>query len=415
MILLPIVRLLFQTVFLALGQIWANKVRAILTTLGIIIGVAAVVWVVAATTVMKDFVLNQFATFGANKVWIFPRRPQEQRDRFNWRQIRLTTKEVDGILVNCPSLSRITPVQDITTSAEYGDRMKPFVPVHGIRPIWHEIEQRFVTQGRTFSSIDIDSKLNVCLVNDKAIEEFALPTDPSGLVMLVDKRRFTIVGVVETKSVSPMFGGDEARSEIFIPYPVAEIMRPDRGVYAIAQTERPELFEDAKAEVSFYLRRVRGLKPDDPNTFGVEAIEQFISKIKEVAVYITAFMGVIVSISLLVGGIGIMNIMLVSVSERTREIGLRKAVGARPEVILMQFLVEAVVLCMVGGAIGLGIGQGFAYLLKFIPMLKVTSVTVPAWAVGLAVGFSALTGVIFGMFPAIKAARLNPIDALRHE
>ncbi len=410
-----IIRVLFQTVFLALGQIWANKVRAILTTLGIIIGVAAVVWVVAATTVMKEFVLNEFATIGANKVWIFPRRPPEQRDRFNWRQIRLTTKEVDGILANCPSISRLTPVQDITTSVEYGDRMKPFVPVHGIRPVWHDIEQRFVTQGRTFSTIDLDSKLNVCLINDKAIEEFALPADPTGIVMLVDKRRFTVVGVVETKTVSPMFGGDEARSEIFIPYSVVQIMRPDRGVYAIAQTERPELFEDAKAEVTFYLRRSRGLQPDDPNTFGVEAIEQIISQFKKIAVFITAFMGVIVSISLLVGGIGIMNIMLVSVSERTREIGLRKAVGARPEVILMQFLVEAVVLCMVGGAIGLLIGQGFAYMLKFLPFLKVTSVAVPAWAVGLAVGFSALTGVIFGMFPAIKAARLNPIDALRHE
>jgi len=293
--------------------------------------------------------------------------------------------------------------------------MKPFVPVHGIRPVWHEIEQRFVTIGRTFSSIDEESKRNVCLINDKGIEEFALPEDPSGTVILVDKRRFTIVGVVETKTISPMFGGDEARSEIFIPYSVSEIMRPDRGVYVIAQTKQPELFEDAKAEATFYLRRSRGLKPDDPNTFGVEAIEQIIGKFKEIAVYITAFMGVIVSISLLVGGIGIMNIMLVSVSERTREIGLRKAVGARPEVILMQFLVEAVVLCMVGGGIGIVIGQGFAFLLKFIPFLKVDSVGVPVWAVLLAFGFSALTGVVFGMFPAIKAARLNPIDALRHE
>jgi len=412
---MTIIRLVFQTVVLALGQIWANKVRAILTTLGIIIGVAAVVLVVAATTAMKQAVLKEFATFGANKVWIFPRRPQEQRDRFNWRQIRLTTEQADGIAANCPSISSLTPVQDITTSVEYGDRMKPFVPVHGIRPIWHEIEQRFVTQGRPFSRIDDEEKLNVCLINDKGIEEFALPEDPSGTVILVDKRRFTIVGVVETKSVSPMFGGDEARSEIFVPYSVSEIMRPDRGVYIVAQTSRPELFEDAKAEVTFYLRRVRGLTPDDPNTFGVEAIEQFIGGFKRIAMFITAFMGVVVSISLLVGGIGIMNIMLVSVSERTREIGLRKAVGARPEVILMQFLVEAVVLCMVGGALGLAIGQTFAYTLKFIPFMKIESVVVPLWAVILAFGFSVVIGVAFGMFPAIKAARLNPIDALRHE
>jgi putative ABC transport system permease protein len=410
-----LVRVLFQTVFLALSQIWANKVRSVLTTLGIIIGVAAVVGAVAITTGFKDFVLKEFATVGANKVWIFPRRPPEQRDRFNWRQIRLTVDEADGIERNCPSLARLTPIADITSSVEYGDRMKPFVPIHGIRPVWHDIEQRFVTVGRTFSRIDEDERLQVCLINDKAIEEFALPQDPTGISILVDKRRFRIVGVVETKTVSPMFGGDEARSEIFVPFRTADMMRPDRGVYCIAQTDKPEHFDDAKAEVSFYLRRSRHLKPDDPNTFGVEAIEQIISQFKKIAAGITMFTGLVVSISLLVGGIGIMNIMLVSVSERTREIGLRKAVGARPEVILMQFLVEAVVLCLVGGAVGLMIGQGFVLAVASIPMLHLESASVPAWAVALAVGFSALTGVVFGMFPAIKAARLNPIDALRHE
>jgi putative ABC transport system permease protein len=410
-----LLRVLFQTVFLAIGQIWANKVRSMLTTLGIIIGVAAVVATVAATTGLKEFVLREFATVGASKVWIFPRRPHEQRDRFNYRQIRLTAKEVDGLLAACPSFLRLTPVQDITTSVEFGDRNKPFVPVHGIRPVWHDIEQRFVTHGRPLSSIDDESKRHVCLVNDKAIEEFALPSDPSGEVILVDRRRFTIVGVVETKEVSPMFGGDEARSEIFVPFSVADMMRPDRGIYAIAQTKAPELFEDAKAEATFYLRRYRNLKPDDPNTFGVEAIEQIISQFKKIAAGITAGAGGIVAISLLVGGIGIMNIMLVSVSERTREIGLRKAVGARPEVILMQFLVEAVVLCLVGGAVGLVMGQGIIMGVASIPKSPLSEASTPAWAVALAVGFSALTGVVFGMFPALKAARLNPIDALRHE
>jgi putative ABC transport system permease protein len=303
----------------------------------------------------------------------------------------------------------------MTCPVQYGDITKPFVPVRGIRPAWHEIEQRFVTYGRTFSSIDEESRQNVCLINDKTVEEFGLEKDPTGDVILVDKRRFMIVGVVETKQISPMFGGDEAKSEIFIPFSLADSMRPDRGMYVVAQTKSPELFEDAKAEITFYMRRVRHLQPDDPNTFGVEAIEQIISQFKKIATGITAGAGGIVAISLLVGGIGIMNIMLVSVSERTREIGLRKAVGARPEVILLQFLVEAVVLCLVGGAVGLLIGQGITAALANIPKSPLAGASVPAWAVGLAVGFSAFTGVVFGMFPAIKAARLNPIDALRHE
>ncbi|MBC7835927.1 MAG: ABC transporter permease [Phycisphaerales bacterium] len=410
-----LLRLAFQTLFLAIGQIWANKVRAMLTTLGIIIGVAAVVSTVAATNGLKNFVLTEFSSFGANKVWVFPRRPPEMRDRFSWRKIRLTDDEADGLAANVPSFERLTPVLDFTAPTQYHEMRKPFVPVHGIRPVWHDIEARFVTQGRPFSRIDEEEQLNVCLVNDKAIAELGLPTNCPGEYLLVDNRRFLIVGVVETKAVSPMFGNDDAMSEVFIPFRTARAMRPDGGIYVIAQTKRPELFEDARAETTFYMRRVRGLKGDDPDTFGVEAIEQVISQFNKIASGITMGAGGIVAISLLVGGIGIMNIMLVSVSERTREIGLRKAMGARPAVILLQFLVEAVVLCMIGGAVGLAIGQGITLALREIPNGPLKQAEIPAWAVALAVGFSATTGLIFGMFPAIKAARLDPIDALRHE
>jgi putative ABC transport system permease protein len=191
-----IARLLFQTVVLAMGQIWANKVRAILTTLGIVIAVWAAISTVAAVNALKEFVLHEFATVGANKVWIFPQRPRDQRDRFGWRQIRVTREQADGIAANCPSISRLTPIMEITAPVQFGDITKPFVPVRGIRPAWHDIEQRFVTQGRTFSTIDEETRRNVCLVNDKAIEEFALEKDPTGDVILVDKRRFVIVGVV---------------------------------------------------------------------------------------------------------------------------------------------------------------------------------------------------------------------------
>lgn len=410
-----LVRLLAQTVLLALGQMWANKVRAMLAMLMIVIGVGALVLITGSSEGFKSNILKEFSSVGANKVWVFPRFPREARSRFNWRQVRMTEKETNGLLANCPSLERLTPILEFTADAQYGSQRKPFVRVQGIRPIWHEIEQRFVTAGRPFSNIDLEAVRNVCLVNDKAIEELGLPNGGPGNSLLVGGRRFLVVGVVETKLVSPMFGANDAQSEVYIPFNTASVMRPDNGIYIVSQTRRPELFEDAKAEITFFMRKQRGLKPDDPNTFGIEAIEQYIAQIKRIGTMMTVFLSGLVMVALLVGGVGIMVIQLVSVTERTREIGLRKAVGAKPGVILMQFLVEAVVLCLVGAAIGLGIGHALVYGIRVMPKSPLEEASVPLWATLVAVIFCAGVGVVFGMFPAIKAARLDPIDALRHE
>jgi len=409
------VRLLMQTVVLAIGQIWANKVRAILTTLGIVIGVGAVITVVAATDGLQKFVLKEFATVGASKVWVSPRMTREMRGKYSWRQIRLTTREVDGLLDKCPSLARLTPVMEMSMTVAFGEEFKATVPVQAIRPEWNQIENRAILQGRPFSRIDEEERLPVCIVNDKAIEELGLNKEPAGQQIMLSDRKFTIVGVVETKTAFAAFRGDEANSEVFIPFSTGEMLRNEPRLYVIAETRSPELYEDAKAEIRFYMRRVRNLKPEEPDTFRIDALEQIIQQFNKIATGIKLFMGCIVAISLLVGGIGIMNIMLASVSERTREIGLRKAVGARPAVILMQFLVEAVTLCLVGGGIGLAIGFAFIMGIKMIPDLPMSEATVPMWAVLVSVLFSAGTGVVFGMLPAIKAARLDPIDALRHE
>jgi putative ABC transport system permease protein len=412
-----ILRLLIQTVVLALQQIWANKIRAMLTTLGIVIGVSAVIILAAAGQGFKTFVLDQFSAFGASKVWIFPRMPPEQRDRFSFRQIRLNTDQVDSILSYCPSLQAITPVMQINATVQAGDRVQQFVNIQGVRPSWHDIEERSVIRGRALMQVDEDERRQVCLVNDKAIEELGLDADPTGTTILAAERRFLIIGVVETKQVSPMFGGNEAQTEIFIPFNTGVSIRPEPRLYAIGKTKAPELFEDAKAEVTAHLRRVRHLGPEDPDTFGVQAIEQAISQFKKVAGGITVFIAGVVSISLLVGGIGIMNIMLVSVSERTREIGLRKAIGARPEVVLLQFLVEAITLCLMGCVLGLIIGGAIVLAMRSFggETSPVAKAEAPMWSIILSVVFSAGTGVIFGMFPAIKASRLDPIVALRHE
>ncbi len=412
---MTLIRLITQTVFLALGQMWSNKIRTMLTTLGIVIAVIAVICTVAAMVGLKQFVLGELASIGANKVWIFPRMPPDQRDRFSFRQIRLTIEQVDGIAANSPSIQRLSPIMQINAPVQYEDRVRPFVSVQGIKPEWHEIEQRFVTFGRTFTANDDKERLQVCLINDKGVEEMGLDSDPTGDFILIEGRRFKIVGVVETRNVSPMLGGDESQTEIFIPFGTGMMLRDEPRLYIVAQTFTADQFEDARAEVRFYLRRVRNLTPDDPDTFGIESIEQARQQFGIIAGALTTAVGGLVGISLIVGGIGIMNIMLVSVSERTREIGLRKAVGARPEVILLQFLIEAVTLCMVGGAIGLGFSQAMVTAARFSGIELIKGAEIPAWAVILAVGFSAATGVIFGMFPAMKAARLDPIEALRHE
>jgi putative ABC transport system permease protein len=224
-----------------------------------------------------------------------------------------------------------------------------------------------------------------------------------------------VIGVVETTQAR-FFGMNTSSAEIFIPFSVAEKLQ-DRFFFMRIEGmfQGPEVAEEGQDEVRFVMRRMRGIAPGEVETFQVAAIDRFIEQFKTLATGITAIAGGIVGISLLVGGIGIMNIMLVSVSERTREIGLRKAVGATPTAILLQFLLEAVTLCLVGGFIGIAIGRLAAFGLTRIPGAQLEQADIPFWAVALSFVFSAATGVIFGMFPAIKASRLDPIEALRHE
>jgi len=406
-----------QAIMLALSQIWVNKTRSFLTALGIIIGVASVTSVIAALSALKTKVLTEFEAFGASKMFIFPDRPDDSpRNKYPWESVRLKPHELELIRENCPSILDLTPQTSLGASIQYESELRDGVNVTGIWPGWHEIERRDVIMGRPFSSLDVQDAKQVCLVNDKAIGELRMDADPTGDSILLNSRRFKIVGVVETVQSAGMFGPSTTQSEVFIPFSTAVQMQDedDYFFFIICKLKSPEVSEEAKAEAKFVLRHARHLEPGEPDTFQIEAIDQFIEQFKSIAAGITAVAGGIVGISLLVGGIGIMNIMLVSVSERTREIGLRKAVGATPAAILMQFLLEAVTLCFVGGMIGVFIGELFALGVSSIPDVGIKA-TVPWWAVVMSFGFSAFVGVVFGMFPAIKAARLDPIDALRHE
>jgi putative ABC transport system permease protein len=410
-----LLRFLLQSVALALGQIWVNKTRAVLTTMGIVMGVSAVTAVIAALTGLRSNILYEFETLGTNKLYIVPQWPDSGRHQHaSYRIIQFQPGQFEGLVDYCPSVSTITLISQRGERVIHGDRSIDDARVIGIESAWHDIENRSVTLGRPFSLLDNQRAAQVCLINPEVRDKLHLNRDCIGDSIYIANRRFLIVGVIEPHVESSMFGGPQGGSEVFLPFRTHHNIW-DSWLYAIAAAKSPQLSDSARAEVRFFLRQRRKLKSEDPDTFRIEVIEQYLKQFDRVAVTITVVAGGIVGISLLVGGVGIMNIMLVSVSERTREIGLRKAVGARPAAILFQFLVESVTLCALGGILGVAGGWILTMLMALLPGAHLDKAYIPSWSIIVSIGFSALIGVFFGMFPAFKAARLDPIEALRHE
>ncbi|HWP40854.1 MAG TPA: ABC transporter permease, partial [Tepidisphaeraceae bacterium] len=365
--LLSPLRLGYQSAVLAMAQIWANKTRAILTTIGIIIGVASVTAVIAALTGLKSKVLADFETFGTNKIFIFAWRPEYGPKRYApWWAFRFKPQEFDGLLEHCPSVARFTRIAEMRRQVSFQQTQLDNVEVMGIEPDWHRIENRSVIEGRPFSLIDNEQARPVCLVSPALRDRLRLDRDCIGQSIMVQSDRYLIVGVIEPPHQLAIFGDGGQGYELFIPFNTAwRRYRP--GLFCIAASRSADVSEEARAELNFFLRKQRRLKPDEPNTFRLEVLQRIIDQFQSVALAITMVAAGVVGISLLVGGVGIMNIMLVSVSERTREIGLRKAVGARPAAILLQFLVEAVMICLFGGLIGILCGYGLTRGLASIP------------------------------------------------
>ena len=409
-------RLFYQSVYLAIGQIWANKMRSILTTMGIVIGVASVTAVIAALTGLKSKILTQVETLGTNTIFISPRVPDRGPKRHaNWWQLRFRPEEFDEMLEHCPSVEAVSRVGGVgRRTVKYGEQSVDNVEINGIEPAWHRIEHRPIVLGRMFSPIDDMQVRQVCLIEPKLRNKLRLDRDCIGETIRVGYHAFRIVGVIEPRPQMDFGDSSQERYEVFVPFRTLDRLG-EPFMWGMAVGKSADTLEEAQAELRFFLRRTRHIRPGQPDTFRVESLQSALETFNKIAVIVTLVAGGIVGISLLVGGVGIMNIMLVSVSERTREIGLRKAVGARRSAILTQFMIESVVLCFVGGLVGVGFGQLLTMAIANIPQVKLDLAHIPLWAIGLSFSFAGIVGIFFGMFPAIKAARLDPIEALRHE
>ena len=412
-------KIFYQSIYLAMGQIWANKMRSALTTLGIVIGVASVTAVIAALTGLKTEVLGEMESVGTSTIYISPRRPDTGPLRHaSYWTIRFLPEHFEGLLEHCPSIECFSRIAQIGgRTVRYGEKSIENVSITAVEPDYHKIDNRPIELGRPLSYIDNEQVRQVCLVDIKLRDDLHLDMDCIGETILIGYHKFVIVGVIEYQP--DMMNMNMGSYEILIPFKTA--YKLDNPTFSVrAASKSPEIMDEAQREIKFFLRRTRQIEPTEPDTFSIDSIQRYITMFTTIAAMVTFVAGGIVSISLLVGGIGIMNIMLVSVSERTREIGLRKAVGAKKSAILTQFLIESVVLCCLGGLIGIICGQLMVMLidavLQAVKDVKVLdNAFIPLWAIALSFGFASSVGIFFGIFPAMKAANLDPIEALRHE
>jgi putative ABC transport system permease protein len=397
---------------IALRALWANKMRSLLTTLGIIIGVAGVIGVVSIVQGLQFLITNQFQGLGANFMMVLPKQ-QQQGPGVVQRPVRLTWDDGLAIRESVGGIQLITPQIFGPAQAKYRDRQHSSFVV-GVNQDWPEVNNFAVDQGRFFNKLDLDRRQKVAVLGVEVIDELRLGS-PLGKEIYVGSLPVTVIGIMEEKGQSL---GQNLDDLIFVPFDTA------LGIFGRRAAEQVQLrmriantdnIDQIREEMKALLRRRHKIQEGDPDDFQIIVQDELLDQFSKFLSAVTLVVGGIVSIALLVGGIGIMNIMLVSVTERTREIGIRKSVGARRQDILVQFLIEAVTLSLLGGAIGLLLGFGMGRLATALIPGNLPPAHVPLWAVLVAFGFSTLVGVFFGIYPAGKAARLDPIEALRYE
>jgi len=404
--------MLIENLLMALKAIWANKMGAMLTTLGIVIGRAAAIAVVASVHAFSQVITNEVQNLGSNTLVVRPQRPAG-KDGEKLGKIVLTWEDGQALMRVCPSVSIVTPILQDFGTVKFEDQKADY-PVAGVQPVFQDVRNYYVETGRFFSALDDSGRAAVTVIGHGVLRDLKLPDNPLGRDLLVRGRAYRIIGVMESKG---QILGQDLDKFVIIPYGTAAAVQGQAAadqVRLLVRSTTPETVDAAQLEIENALRVRHRLRPEQPNDFEIETQKELLKTFSKFANGVTYVVAGVVSIALLVGGIGIMNIMLVSVTERTREIGVRKAVGAKRGHILAQFVIEAITLALVGGLVGIvmGIGVG-AIAAKLIPNWP--GFFVPVWALVLSFGFSSAVGLFFGIYPAAKASRLDPIESLRYE
>jgi len=398
---------------IAVRALVRNKLRAILTMLGIIIGVASVIAMLAIGEGSKAKMREQMSSMGTNMVMVMPN--FQRRGGVSMgasSSMVLKYSDVLALRNEATALSAVSPEVRASGQVIYSNQNTQ-TTVYGVSEEYLSIRKLEIENGRVFNPTEVKSMAKVCILGQTVVENlFGAGADPVGLNIRIKNLPFTVIGVLKDKGESGM--GQDQDDLILAPYTTVQrrLAAIDyiNGIYASAVTE--EKSAKAIAEVEEILRRAHKLKDSQENDFRVMSQSELITTVSSITDMMTILLGAIAGISLLVGGIGIMNIMFVSVTERTREIGLRMSIGGRGKDILKQFLVESILLSILGGALGVIFGyliaKGAGSLLNISPIVQVQTVI-------LAFSVCFVIGVFFGWYPARKAANLNPIDALRYE
>ena len=405
---------LLESFRVALTALAANKLRAGLTALGIIIGVASVIAVVSIVQGLQFMIVGRLQGIGATYLRVLP------NVRFNApgqvsRPVLLTEDDAEAIVRQVPGIDSMSPLVLGTETLKYRDRQYRPTFIAGVNQHWQEVVNQFADRGRFFSTVDVRQRRKVVVVGQTVVDELALGDDPVGKEIYVGSLPVTVIGVMEKQGRTL---GQDSDDLVFVPFETAlTLFGRDAAdqVQIHLRVASTDDVEQARDSIKRLLRSRHDLAADAKDDFQVQTQDDLLDLFKAILGAVTAVVGGVVGVALVVGGIGIMNIMLVSVTERTREIGIRKAVGARRRDILLQFLIEAVALSLVGGAIGLALGYGLGALVVALLPIDLPPAHVPLWAIALAFGFSSLVGISFGIYPAGKAARLDPIEALRYE